>query len=169
MIGVMPERTRHAFIIAFARRLSRTGEAKAQGRPSLGFRTIYAALQIFLICRDGQFIDAFVFWMSTMAGDPGVGDRVSADEFIELPPKFLVLDGRPTTFLLTPPTVGLPFGKPLGHSLADIDAVGEQLNGGTALQRFEAANHGGQFHPIVRGVRFAARGFELFARLRMPQ
>src|SRR5439155_6652363 len=49
-----------------------------------------------------------------------------------------------------------PFVDPARDPVADVDAVGMERDAARALQDFEPANRGRQFHPVVGGERFAS-------------
>src|SRR6478672_6600713 len=83
-----------------------------------------------------------------MAFHPTPFDAVPPRGVVESAPQVAFLDrllvrGRPAAFL--------PVVDPLGDAFADVLAVGEQLDLARSLQGGERLDHGGQFHPVVRG------------------
>src|SRR5687767_10778339 len=81
---------------------------------------------------NGQFIDADVDWVVSMALHPMPGDVVAGSRLVEFPPEILVLHrlvvGRA-------PAASLPVVHPLRNALAHILGIREQIDRARALKR----------------------------------
>ena len=128
-----------------------------------------ALFQILLIRRHGQGVAAFVFRVAAVAADVGEADLVAAEQFVEPPPEVFVLDLFAAACLRGAASRWPSTWAAIRSALADVDAVGDQFDRGRAFERFQAADHGRQFHAVVGGFAFAARSFQFFARVGMPQ
>src|SRR3954469_14736116 len=94
----------------------------------------------------GERIDAVVFRMPAMAFDPVPFDSVWSGGLDQLLPQLRILDG----FLIgRAPAVLPPLVDPAGDSVANIGAVGMELDSARPLERFEPANRGDQLHSVV--------------------
>src|SRR5687768_3526576 len=98
--------------------------------------------------------------MAAVAGNAGVYDLMLGDQLVELLPEIEVLHRRRIRSAPAPPPVGLPFDHPLAEPLANVLAVGEQLDVRRPSQGFEAADDGGQLHAVVRRLALAAETFD---------
>ena len=120
--------------------------------------------QKLLVRRHGQDVAAFVFDVAAVATDVSEADADAAEQFVQLPPEFFVLDLGPVAVLAAPPVVLFPFRHPFRHALAHVGAVGHQFDGGGPFEGFQAADDGHQLHAVVGRLAFAAEGFFLFLR-----
>ena len=90
-----------------------------------------------------------------MTPDPFETDAMFIAQLEQLLPQIGILG---EFLLVAAPTIAAPSSGPAFHdSVNDILGVTKQNDVTRFLQRFEAANGSGQFHPVVRGV-LAATG-----------
>ena len=87
-------------------------------------------------------------------------DPVRRGRVDQLLPQLGVLDRLPVRRL---PAVRAPFVDPARDPVAEILAVGVQLDPAGALQGLQPADRGGQLHAVVGGQRLAAGQFLLLA------
>ena len=73
-----------------------------------------------------------------MAADMGEFDGVNLEQFIEPFPEIDVFYLAPAVFRFATPAVLFPVFHPTGNALANVAAVGDQLDGGWAVERFRA-------------------------------
>ena len=123
-----------------------------------------AGLQVLLVGRDGQAIDAVVFFVATVACDSRVFDEMALELRIKSFPEFFVLDGNEFFAFLAFPAVRLPIRHLLGHALANVNAVGEYLHAAGTFKFGQSLDDGFKFHLVVGCLDHRARFFDLFAR-----
>src|SRR5215831_4748194 len=104
-------------------------------------------------CLAGELVGTFVEIVAGMTAHPMPVHIVALDRSIEALPQIGVLDRLPVAGL---PAVAFPALNPVGDSLAQILAVGMEIDIARALERFESHDGGRQFHPVVGCVRLAA-------------
>src|SRR5688572_20413884 len=105
--------------------------------------------------------------MAAMAGDAGKLDPVAGDQLVELLPLLGVFEGLEGSLFALPPAILLPAGHPLAEPLADIFAVGKQLDVARPLQGREPFDRGLQLHAVVGRFGIAPRLLDDLARLAM--
>ena len=106
----------------------------------------------------GQRIGALVAGVAGMALDPAPIDRVLRGQRIQALPEVDVLHRLLVGRL---PAALLPVVDPRRDALAHVLAVGVKLHAAVALERGQRFDHGGEFHAVVGGERFAAPEFLL--------
>ena len=82
----------------------------------------------------GQDVATLVFRMALMPANVREADLVLGQQFVHLPPEFLVLDRLELAALAPPPAVELPLGHPFGKPFADVDAVADDFQAGRAFR-----------------------------------
>src|SRR6266571_8204787 len=85
--------------------------------------------------------------------DPVPGDAVRTGEPVELAPQVHVLD---RLLVGGAPAAPLPVADPFADALLHVLRVGVDLDRAGAAQRLERADHCGQLHAVVGGLRLAA-------------
>lgn len=121
-------------------------------------------LQVLLVCGDGQFIDPVVLRVSAVASHACVLNLVPCDLFIKPFPQLAVLDWNILSFFFSLPAVFFPLWHPLGHTFANVNAIGEQFDDTGTLQCGQSLDDGHQFHLIVGRMFQAAGLFDFFTR-----
>src|SRR6185437_2110949 len=104
----------------------------------------------------GQFVGALVFVVAGVALDPVPAHLMRFEGGIEPLPKIDVLD---RLLVGRAPAILLPAMDPAGDALADILAVGDEIDGARLLQGFQRRDRRHQLHPVVGGVSLAALQF----------
>ena len=104
-----------------------------------------------------------------MAADMGELDGVNLEQFIEPFPEIDVFYLAPAVFRFATPAVLFPVFHPTGNALANVAAVGDQLDGGWAVERFEPLDYSHHFHTVVGCFRLAATSLDFLARGRMSE
>jgi hypothetical protein len=113
-------------------------------------------------------IDAVVLGMAAVPLDPVPFDPVRGRRGEQFLPQLGVLDRLPVGGV---PAVLPPLVDPAGDSVANVIAVGMELDPARALQRLQAADRGDQLHPVIGGQRLAAGNLALLvanAKKRRP-
>src|SRR5262245_7139605 len=156
-------------------RKRRTNAVKPNKKQPAGRRTdrserpAFLRLQVLLIGRDSQFVAAIVLGMATMAGDTSKFQAMFGNQLVELLPELGIGDGLELAFFTPLPAVAFPAGHPFGQALADIFAVGKQLDVTRPRKSREPFNHGLQFHAIVCRVAIRSERLFYFAAAHMAQ
>ena len=88
---------------------------------------------------------------------------------VESLPKFFVLDWNEFFAFLAFPAIGFPFGHPLGHAFANVNAIGEELDTAGAFKFRQPLDDGFELHLVVGCLNHRAGFFNLFARGKMAQ
>src|SRR5258708_29915434 len=101
----------------------------------------------------GKFVGAFVEVVTGMTTHPMPMHRVATDRSVESLPQIGILDRLPGG---GPPAVAFPAVDPIGDSLAQIFAVGMEIDIARALESLERHNGGHQLHAGVGRVCLAA-------------
>src|SRR6266850_1664875 len=125
--------------------------------PSFGSSPVVSVSRtICLNCWDslvGQAIGPFVFGMARMPLYPVPFYRVARHCLLELAPQVLVFH----RFLVRgAPAAALPAADPLRDALHHVERIGVQAHPARTLERVERADHRGELHPVVGGLRLAA-------------
>ena len=111
--------------------------------------------QVFNLEEDS--IGSVIFGVPAVTLHPMPFDSMRRTGVDKLLPELCIFHRLPVGGL---PAVSPPPVDPLRHSVADIVAVGEQLDPARSLQGLERLDRGHQLHPIVGGQRFAAGQLE---------
>ena len=106
----------------------------------------------------GERVNAIVFRVAAVAFDPMPFDPMPRRGFDELLPKLGILDWL---LVRSAPAILLPFMDPARDSVANVDAVGVQLDPTRPLECFKPLDRRRQLHPIVGREGFAAGDFPL--------
>src|SRR5579872_1566011 len=101
--------------------------------------------------------------MSRVSANDGGACIVFRQERIELAPVLFVLEGLKLLAFLAAPVIALPPGQPFERTLGDVLAVGDDLDVGPPLERFEPRDHRLELHPIIRSPGLAPRRFDHLA------
>lgn len=112
-------------------------------------------------CSAGQFIDAFVVFVSGVTADPMPGDIMLLDNLVERAPQVgvsqrLGLLGRPPA-----PAETFPARHPSGDPLLQIFRIGIEINAARLFQGFERFNSGNHLHAVIGRLRGGAAQFSL--------
>src|SRR5260221_7925332 len=100
-----------------------------------------------------ELVGSFVFWMPSVSLDPMPLYLMLRAQLVEVAPQVLVF----YRFLVSRfPALAFPGVDPARDALLHILGIGEHPHAARALQRLQAADHGGQLHAVVGGGRFAA-------------
>src|SRR5262245_5741232 len=105
-----------------------------------------------------QLIGALVFGVTGMALDPVPAHLVGLERGIEALPQLGILH---RLLVRGAPAVLLPAMDPAGDALANILAVGGEVDDAGFLQRLQRGDRRHQLHAVVGGVRLAALQFLL--------
>lgn len=116
----------------------------------------------------GQFIDAFIQCMTGVAFGPVPGDTTSGfmpfNRRQQPPPEILVFH---RFFVGRAPPIALPPIDPLGNAIAQVCAVGVQLDPTGPFERLQCLDRGAQLHPVIGGrAKPAADGLFMCAILK---